>query len=626
MTGGPITPEPQNALPEPANSGDPIVAPPKAEPPRTGTGRALPLSRRNRLAAWLARAIFGSGQILWLVPVLSRALLGIAAVLALSLLAAGLGLALPMLTKLVIDRGIMARDMGSLVHYGALSFALGLASVGLAIVNGMVHLRASARMLADLRQRAFDAALRRDPARGDLPLGEAMARLDGDSGEIQRFAFDTVLVAIGAVFRLAGGVALMAWLDWRLVLLPVLLTPVELIFLTLARPRTQSLAEEVRDQRGALSSTLAETLSLRQTLAALGAIPARSGDFAELQQGQIAGLMRQRIWAETVGAVSQILGAVVRAGVLLVGGWLVVRGDWPMGTLIAYLAYAAMMQGPLRNLLGLYHAQARSKVAVARLDAVFAESRPQDDRAPPPEPAAIQLNALRAEGARHHPVTARLAAGSRILLDGPSGIGKTRLIAALTRDAPRGLGAAAIEDAAGRLHDIDDFAPEGLRARILHLPQRPGIMRASLARNLRLAAPEAGDAALWQALEQADLAVWVRSRDGLETALAETGADLSGGMRQRISLARAFLAQSPVMVFDESFSEIDETASRRILAALLAAFPQRLLVFIAHNGPVRALDFDQRITLSSVAPLRLSSRGETPNQRENAREKAVWSE
>ena len=574
--------------------------------------------RRAAFAARLARVIFGTREVGWLAPVLARALPGIGAVLALSLLAAALGLALPMLTKLVIDRGIMARDMGRLVHYAALSFALGLGAVALGIANGMVHLRASAEMLADLRQRAFDAALRRDPARKDLPLGETMARLDGDSGEIQRFAFDTVLVAIGALFRLAGGVALMAWLDWRLVLLPVLLTPIELIFLTLARPRTQSLAGEVRDQRGALSSTLAETLSLRQTLAALGASQARLAHFRDQQHSQIAGLMRQRLWAETVGAVSQILGAVVRAGVLLVGGWLVVRGDWPLGTLIAYLAYAAMMQGPLRNLLGLYHAQARSKVAVARLDALFAAARDEEGPAPPRAMEEITLTRLRAAGARHQPVSAVLRTGSRVLLDGPSGIGKTRLVATLTRDAPVECGAAEIDGRA-----VGDFGPAALRGLILHLPQRPGIMRGTLGENLRLAAPRAGDAALWQALEQADLGVWARSRAGLDTDLAETGADLSGGMRQRISLARAFLAESPVMVFDESFSEIDEAGAMRILAALETRFPERLLIFIAHNGPVRGLDFDQRITLSSIAPLRLSSRGETPNQRENAREKAV---
>ncbi|TWI32923.1 ABC transporter ATP-binding protein [Paracoccus sulfuroxidans] len=584
----------------------PPAEPPTAEP------------RREALARRLARLIFDAKNTGWLAPVLAASLPAISLVLLTSLMAAAMGLALPLLTKQVIDQGIMARDMGALVNWSALSFLLGLASVGLGILNGMIHLRASARMLMDLRARVHDAAMRRDPAHPEMPLGEAMARLDGDSGEIQRFAFDTVLVAIGAIFRLVGGIVLMAMLDWRMVLLPLLIAPIELAFLSVARPKTQALAEEVRDQRGALSSTLAENLATRATLTAVGGMPAREGLFQQQQDTQITGLIRQRLWSETVGAVSQILSALTRAAILLIGGWLVVQGQWQLGTLIAYLAYATMMQGPLRNLLGLYHAQARSKVAVARLAQVFADARPDAGNTPPHAPQVLELIGLRAAGARHQPVDATLPMGARVLIDGPSGIGKTRLLSALTRAAPVEAGQALLDGAA-----IDAMQPSALCALILHLPQRPGILRGTIAMNLRLAAPDADEATMWLALEQADLAAWARSKAGLETDLAETGADLSGGMRQRLSLARAFLSRSPILIFDESFSEIDEPSTRRILQAIDAAFADRLRIFTAHNGPVREQAFDQRITLSSIAPLRRISSGDSPNQRENAREKAV---
>ena len=216
----------------------------------------------DRLAPRLARLIFGADAARWLAPVMARALPGAGLVLVASLSAAALGLAMPMLTRQVIDAGIMARDMGALVFWAALSFALGLGAVGLGTVNSMLHLRVSAAMLADLRGRLFGAALARDPARPDLPLGEAMARLDGDCAEIQSFAFDTVLIAIGAVFRLAGGLALMVALDWRMAMLPLLAAPFELWFLSRARPRTQRLAETTRELRGALSTQMAETLSV----------------------------------------------------------------------------------------------------------------------------------------------------------------------------------------------------------------------------------------------------------------------------------------------------------------------------------------------------------------------------
>jgi len=572
----------------------------------------------DRLAARLARMIFGAEAAGWLAPVMARALpLGMVVLLA-SLLAAALGLAMPMLTRQVIDAGIMARDMQALIFWAGLSFALGLGAVGFGIANSMLHLRASAHMLAHLRGRMFSAALARDPARAELPLGEAMARLDGDCAEIQSFAFDTGLVAVGALFRLAGGLGLMIALDWRMAILPLLAAPFELWFLSRARPRTRTLAEMVRNQRGALSTQMAETLAARARLRGLNALDQREKSFGMAQQEQIAALTRQRLWSETVGAVSQTITALLRGTILLAGGWQVVRGNWQIGTLVAFLAYAGMMSGPLRNLLGLYHAQARARVAADRLSAVISSARPDTGAAPPPGPLTITLRDARAEGAAHYPVTAEILPGQRVLLDGPSGIGKSRLMATLTRDAPLAEGYALLSGAT-----VSHLRPGALCARITHLAQRPAILRGTLAQNLRLAVPDADDQALWRALADADLTSWTQERLGLATPIAETGADLSGGLRQRIAIARALLRPADILIFDEAFSEIDDAACRRILAAIEARHNKTTRIFIAHSGPAREGEFDQRITLVSSAPIFLISRGETPYQRENAREKAV---
>ncbi|MEF9601912.1 ATP-binding cassette domain-containing protein, partial [Paracoccus sp. PXZ] len=116
---------------------------------------------------------------------------------------------------------------------------------------------------------------------------------------------------------------------------------------------------------------------------------------------------------------------------------------------------------------------------------------------------------------------------------------------------------------------------------------------------------------------------WARAEAGLATPIGETGANLSGGLRQRIAIARALLRPAEVLIFDEAFSEIDDAACRRILAAIEARRADATRIFIAHSGPAREGRFDQRITLTSSAPIFLSSRGEAPYQREKAREKAV---
>lgn len=571
-----------------------------------------------RLARVLVRALFGQQGERWLPPLAARALPGIGAVLAASLAAAMLGLSLPLLTKQVIDQGIMGRDMGALLIWSGMAFALGLASVGLGMGNALLHLRASARMLADLRGTLLAAALARDPALPDLPLGETMSRLDGDSATIQSFVFDSLLVAAGAVFRLAGGLALMVALDWRLAALPALLAPLELWFLRRARPRTRSLAEVTRRQRGDLAAQLTETLSTAQTLRALGATDPRQADFADMQTAQISHLTRQRLWAETVGAVTQVMGALSRSVVLLVGGWLVIRGDWPIGTLIAYLAYAGMMSGPLRNLLGLYHAQAGAVVALSRLDTIMQGARPDHGHPATRTGATVHLLGARAVGGSHSPVTATIPPGAHVLVDGPSGIGKSRLMAALSGAAPLAEGELRLGD-----QPIQHLRPADLPRHILHLAQGHAVLRGSVAQNLRLARPDADSAAMWAALRVADLADWVRAAGGLDAPLTETGANLSGGLRQKIALARAVLHPAPVVILDETLSEIDAASAGRILTGLRQAMAGRTCLFIAHAGPVRDQTFDQRITLSSIAPSRRNSRGLTPYQRAKARENAV---
>lgn len=577
------------------------------------------MTLRARLASLAARRVFGP-EASWLQPVIATALPGIGLVLATSLAAAALGLAPPWLTKQLIDKGLVAGDAQALWFYAGAMFAVGLAALGSGVVNSLLHLRFSAAMLADLRGRMLGAVLGQAAARPLPQVGEAMARLDGDTAEIQRFAFDGLLAAAGSVFRLAGGAAMLFALEWRLALLAIAATPLNLAFLAWARPRTQARAEEVRAGRGALSSWLVETVAGLPTLRSLGAEAVRADAFAPLQAGQIALLIRQRRWLELTGAMPQVVNAALRSAVLVAGGLMVIAGTWPLGSLIAFIAYLGMMTGPLQNLLGLYHAQAQAKVALARLSALAtADAAEPGGRAPAAGPGVLRFVAARGQGGRHLPLDLTIRAGARVLLDGHSGIGKSTLAALAARLAAPAPGARVFLDG----EDVAGLDPAALRRAVAVVPQAPALFCGTLAENLRLADPAATDAGLWQALGDAGLAETLRQRgQGLAMRIAETGRNLSGGERQRIALARALLLPFRVLVLDESLSEVDAPTAAAILSAILARYPGRTILVIAHAGPARALAFDQAVMLAPDPALR-SSRGEAPNQREKARENAV---
>lgn len=435
--------------------------------------------------------------------------------------------------------------------------------------------------------------------------------------QIQRFAFDSLLATFGSVLRLVGGAFMLALLEWRLALIPVLAAPVELAFLAWARPRTQARAEDAREIRGQISGYLIESLSTLPILRSIAGAGRRARGFDPLQSRQIEVLERQRRWLELVSAVPQIIAALVRVAVLVIGGLWVVEGTWQIGSLIAFLAYIGMLTGPLRNLLGLYHAQATVKVAVARLDQVMAGDQAEPDGADLPDGARLDFINARSLPGRHEPIEASIEQGQSVLLDGPSGIGKSALTGLAVRLSPPAPDAKVLLEGV----DVSTLDPVKLRRAIALLPQNGRLLRMSLADNLRIAAPEATDEALWQALEVADLAKWLRAEGrGLDMPVEESGGALSGGERQKIALARALLMPFRVLILDEALSEIDTASAKRILSALNAQYSDRTRIFIAHSGPAREQNFDQVIPLT---PDLRSFSGATPNQREKARQKAV---
>lgn len=577
------------------------------------------MNLRERFARFAVRRVFGPAAG-WLAPVLARSLPGIGVVLATSLTAAALGLAPPWLTKQLIDKGLMARDTAALWSYAAALFVVGLVALGSGTLNNLLHLHFSAEMLADLRAGMLGATMRRPAALPALPVGEAMARLDGDTAEIQQFAFNSLLATAGSLFRLMGGAAMLFVLEWRLALLAIAAAPLNLMFLSWARPRTRMRAEAVRGSRGALSSWVVETVAGLPAVRSLGAESTRAAGFVPLQTTQIAMLMRQRRWLELTSAVPQVVNAAVRSAVLLAGGLMVIGGTWPLGSLIAFLAYIGMMTGPLQNLLGLYHAQAQANVAMGRLSALAADDavEPQG-RLPSAGPGGLRFVAARAQAGRHLPLNLSVRPGQRVLLDGPSGIGKSTLVALAARlAAPQECARVYLDG-----EDVTGLDLVALRRAVAVLPQEAALFQGTLAQNLRLADPAADDARLWQVLGDAGLIPHLRQQgQDLCMAIAEGGRNLSGGERQRIALARALLLPFRVLVLDESLSEVDSNTAKHILDRLLTRYADRTIIVIAHAGPARELPFDQVVTLAADPALR-NSRGEAPNHRENARENAV---
>ncbi|MBY0338681.1 MAG: ATP-binding cassette domain-containing protein, partial [Acetobacteraceae bacterium] len=172
-----------------------------------------------------------------------------------------------------------------------------------------------------------------------------------------------------------------------------------------------------------------------------------------------------------------------------------------------------------------------------------------------------------------------LREGERAAILGPSGAGKSSLTALLLRLAAPQAGRITLGGA-----DLSTLAAEDVRTRVAVLSQNARLFDASIADNLRVAAPGAPDAALWRVLAKAGMAETVRALpDGLATLCGEGGAKFSGGQARRLALARALLPPARILVLDEPTTGLDEETERAFLATLAQAAEGRSLLLVTHR-------------------------------------------
>jgi ATP-binding cassette subfamily C protein CydC len=205
--------------------------------------------------------------------------------------------------------------------------------------------------------------------------------------------------------------------------------------------------------------------------------------------------------------------------------------------------------------------------------------------------------------------------GSRTAVVGSSGAGKSSLVNVLLRFWPLAAGEARLGG-----HPIDRYAQADVRRAVALVDQDARLFAGSIRRNVTLGRPDAGEEEVAAALRLAQLDGWVRSLpEGLETAVGEGGAKVSGGQRQRLALARALLTGAPVLVLDEPTTGLDRATAEQLLADVLGATrttgPGRTVVLVTHH-PAETAGFDQVAVMEAgrVTEVRHPGRPDAPGR------------
>jgi ATP-binding cassette, subfamily B, bacterial len=525
----------------------------------------------------------------------------LALVLVLSGLSTALSLYLPLLSRDFVDGALIGRDTATLIRVIGVFAAVSLASFLVNIASGLRYTRVSADILFDMRLEMYRHLQRLSPRfYARTRLGDIMSRINNDIGEIQRIAAETALAWVGNVLFLAGTMVMLAWLDIKLFAIAVATVPFGLWALARYRGRLEREVGVLRRRSADIGSFLIETLQAMKLVVAANAQEREVERFRERNGAFVQALMTMQLLTYLSGGLPGLIMTAGTGAIFIYGGLRVISGDISAGTFFAFMAYQMQVMPPLQALMGMYANLATVRVSLRRVSEILDQPVEVEEPAP-----AVGLQSVRGtidfedvtvSYDRGAPALDGLSfsvgAGETVAIVGPSGSGKSTVADLLLRllDPDRGI---------VRLdgHDLRTVALKDLRRHIALVEQEPCILHATIAENIRYARPGATDAEVAGAAGRAALGEFIdRLPERYETVVGERGMALSAGERQRIAIARAFLADPAVLILDEPSAALDPASERQIVEGYQSVMRGRTAIVITHRAEL-AQRADRIITL-----------------------------
>ncbi|WP_028927117.1 thiol reductant ABC exporter subunit CydD [Pseudonocardia acaciae] len=480
--------------------------------------------------------------------------------------------------------------LGALAGLFGLLVAVVAGRAGLAWMSESAAHRASASVLAQLRATLVDHVLRGSPRGGGRSPAElatlATTGVDGLDGYFSRYLPQLLLAS---VVPAAVGARILA-ADWGAAVIVAATVPLIPLFMILIGLYTRRNVRRQWRTLSVLAHHFVDLVAGMAVLTAFGRARAQAATIRQITERYRGQTMRTLRVAFLSALVLELVATLSVALVAVSVGLRLVSGSLDLRTALLVLILAPEVYLPLRAVGARFHDSAQGLAAAEDIFAVLDADTDHGGRAPAPDPsrAPLRVENVTVHG-RNGPIldqlTLDIAPGQVIGLVGPSGAGKSTLLDLLLGFRRPDHGTVS----AGGI-DLTDIDRRGWLDRIAWVPQHPRLVAGTVGDNLRLARPDATPYQLRAAAGKAALDV------PLEHPVGELGAGLSTGQQRRVALARALLADRPLLLLDEPTEGVDADTERAILAALPTALAGRTAVIATHRPALLAL-CDQVVAL-----------------------------
>jgi len=487
--------------------------------------------------------------------------------------------ALPSMTLLFLCAGLVLLSVGlrALCEY--------LATVGFALTGS--------RVLGQLRHDLYchlqrlSLAFHETTRTGDLTM-----RVVNDVSSMREAMVTAMLPFATNVLILVSMAAVMLVLDWRLAL--VALAPLPLLALATVRlgGRIQQVSRDQRKREGSIAATTAEALGGIRVVQALSLESRMAGAFAAKNDGALTDGVKAKRLSASLERATDLIAGLSTALTLWYGAVLVLRGELTAGDLVVFLTYLKNTFRPVRDFAKNSSRIAKATAAGERI-ADLLEEEPQIREAAhaykaPHFSGQISFNQISFAYPNGRKVlngfTCDIAPRELVALVGPSGTGKSTIASLLLRLYQPSGGTIQIDG-----HDVSDLTLASLRGQIAVVQQDNFFLADTVRENIALARPNASSADITAAAILAGAHDFISMMpDGYDTVLAERGASLSMGQRQRIAIARAALRGCPILVFDEPTNGLDPDNEALINEAIHRLSKRATVILITHDMAVAA--------------------------------------
>ncbi len=483
-------------------------------------------------------------------------------------------LTLPTLNAMIIDNGVLKGDNGYIARTGGIMLAFSIVQIIFSAGAVWFGARAAMGFGRDLRRDLFHQVTNFSAREvGQFGAPSLITRITNDVQQVQTLVVLVCTMMVAAPLTLVIGLIMALREDLGLSVVLAFAVPSAVIVLGSLVARMVPSFQQMQVRIDRVNRVLREQITGIRVVRAFVREPQErvrfAGANAELTE---TSLRTGRLMAGMFPTVMFIIN-ISSIAVLWVGANRIDAGQLELGSLVAYLTYLIQILMAVVMATFMVSMIPRAAVAADRITEVL--ETPSSVVIPAdPVTEVHEVGTLEFDNVSFHyagadqPVLSNLSfraeAGQTTAIIGSTGAGKTTLVDLIPRLFDATEGTVKVDGV-----DVRRLDPDLLWSKVGYVPQKPYLFSGTVASNLRYGRPEATDAEMWEALEVAQAADFVRDMpDGLESSIAQGGTNVSGGQRQRLAIARALVVKPELYVFDDSFSALDLLTDARLRAAL----------------------------------------------------------